>query len=141
MIRLALISAALTAAMPSFADTLTTVRAIRPMSIVAESDLIAMSADVPGALTDKRDVAGLEARVTLYPGRPIRPGDVGPPAVVERNAFVPLVYRNGTLLIVAEGRSLGRAAVGEWVRVMNIASRNTVTGRVGHDGRVFVTPN
>lgn len=72
------------------------------------------------------------------PGRPLRPGDIGPPAIIERNDLVTLIFRQGGLTIAAEGRSLGRGSVGEAVRVMNLSSRTTVTGRVKQDGSVEV---
>ena len=75
---------------------------------------------------------------TLKWRRPVRPGDVGPPAIVERNQVVPLTYLNGGLAIRTEGRVLDRAAAGEAVRVMNLASRTTVTGVVRADGSVEV---
>lgn len=125
----------------SFAETLTSVRAIRPMTIISAEDLASLATDVPGAIDSKVDIIGLEARITLYPGRPIRPGDVGPPALVKRNEFVPLIYQKGGLVIMAEGRALGRAAAGEWVRVMNVSSRTTVSGRVASNGSVHVSPN
>ena len=123
----------------SAADTLTSVRAIRPMSIISAEDIGVLPNDIPGALGSDVVIAGLEARVTLYPGRPIRPGDVGPPALVERNQLVPLIYRSGGLMITAEGRALGRAAAGEWVRVMNVASRTTINGQVANNGTVYVS--
>lgn len=138
MIKAALTLTAIAFATSTTAETLTSVRAIRPMTIISAEDIGYLSSDIPGALRGDVDITGLEARVTLYPGRPIRPGDVGPPALVERNQFVPLIYQDGALLIKAEGRSLGRAAAGEWVRVMNIASRTTITGQVAKNGTVFV---
>jgi flagella basal body P-ring formation protein FlgA len=94
---------------------------------------------VPGAVADPAEIVGLEARVALYPGRPIRPGDVGLPAVVERNQVVPLIFQRGTLLITAEGRALDRAGPGDVIRVMNVASRTTVSARVGADGAAYVS--
>ena len=46
------------------------------------------------------------ARVTLYPDRPIRPGDLAPPALVDRNQIVTLEYAAGPLVILTEGRAL-----------------------------------
>ena len=126
---------------PALAEAVTTLRAIRPATVVAEADLTHMVTDVAGAYTEVADVVGLEARVTLYPGRPIRPEDVGPPALVQRNQFVPLVFQRNNLLIMTEGRALGRGAAGDWIRVMNTASKSTVTGRVMRDGRVLVMTN
>ena len=120
-------------------DVLTTVRAIRPATIIAQSDLARMPSEERGALADFKDVVGFESLVTLYPGRPILPEHLGPPAIVTRNQFVPLVFEHGTLLITTEGRALGRGAAGDWVRVLNTTSKNTVTGRISDDGRVVVT--
>ncbi len=47
-------------------------------------------------------------------------------------------YVNGPLRIVTDGRALDRAAAGEMVRVMNLASKQTVTGVVAADGSIEV---
>lgn len=138
MIRLALILLGLTAGAAS-AETLTAARLVRANAVIAPADLAVAPVAIPGALTADADIVGLEARVTLYPGHPIRPEDVGPPALVERNQPVTLVYRRGGLTILAEARSLSRGAVGDVVRAMNLSSRATVFGRVEPDGTVSVS--
>ncbi len=120
------------------AESLVAARTIRALATVTPEDLAVADTAIPGALSDIDQAVGLETRVVIYPGRPIRPGDLAPPAVVERNQIVPLIYRNGTLAISAEGRALGRGAAGDRVRVMNLASRTTVTGVIGADGFVRV---
>lgn len=124
--------------LPGLADTLVAARTIRAQAIVTPEDLSLMPQDVPGTLADPRAAIGMEARVMLYAGRPIRPGDLGAPALVTRNQIVTLWYRQGGLAITAEGRALGRAAQGERLRVMNLASRSTVTGTVTENGEVIV---
>ena len=52
--------------------------------------------------------------------------------------MVRMSYSSGPLQIVTEGRALDRAAAGEPVRVMNLASRQTVTGTVAPDGSIEV---
>ena len=47
-------------------------------------------------------------------------------------------YASGPLRIVTDGRALDRAAAGELVRVMNLASKQTVTGMVAADGSIEV---
>lgn len=127
---------------PSFAwaDSLIATRTIRALSILAPQDVTLVAADIPGALADPAAAVGLEARVVLYAGRPIRPGDLGPPAIIERNQIVPLAYATGLIAIVTEGRALARGGVGDVIRVMNLASRATVTGRIAEDGTVNVGP-
>jgi flagella basal body P-ring formation protein FlgA len=65
-------------------------------------------------------------------------GQIGPPALVERNSIVRMNYSRGPLRIVTDGRALDRAAVGETVRVMNLSSKQTVTGTVAPDGSIEV---
>lgn len=121
------------------ADTLTAARLVRANTVISAADLAVSDAEIPGALGADTDILGLEARVTLYPGHPIRPQDVGPAALIERNQQVVLIYRSGGLTILAEARSLSRGAVGDTIRAMNLSSRTTVFGRVEPDGSVSVS--
>ena len=69
---------------------------------------------------------------------PIRPQDIGQPAIIERNQIVTIVFSTGGLVITADGRSLGRGGVGDTLRVMNIGSRKTVSGLVLENGTIAV---
>ncbi len=129
----------LLAAAPACADTIVAARTIRAQALITAQDIAIKDVDVVGAIADATAVIGQEARVALYPGRPIRPGDVGPPALVERNQIIVLIFDESGISIATEGRSLSRAGPGESVRAMNLASRITVSGRVMPDGRVRVT--
>ena len=120
------------------ADTVQVVRAVRGQAVLAAGDLAVVEGDVPGAITTIGEAAGKEAKVTLYPGRPILLAQLGAPALVERNGLVRMNYVRGPLRIVTDGRALDRGGVGEPVRVMNLASRQTVTGVVAPDGSVEV---
>lgn len=122
------------------ADILIATRTIRAQSIILPGDLTIVDGDMLGAAHDPDQVIGQEARVAIYEGRPIRLAEIGPPAVIERNQIVALMFRKNGLQITAEGRSLGRAAPGDRVRVMNMSSRTTVSGWVGENGVVFVSP-
>lgn len=123
---------------PAGAQTLIAAHTIRARAILGPEDLSTIKARVPGALSEASEALGQEARVVLYAGRPIRSGDVGPPALVDRNQRVKLAYRRGGLMIRAEGRALGRGGVGDAIRVMNTDSRSTVSGIVQADGSVAV---
>lgn len=124
----------------ALADSVVATRTIRAMSIIGPQDVTLVEADIPGALSRAEDAHGLEARVAIYAGRPVRVADLSAPAIVQRNQPVSLEYRAGALVILAEGRSLARGAVGDEILVMNLSSRTTVSGRVGSDGRVRVGP-
>jgi flagella basal body P-ring formation protein FlgA len=121
------------------AEAVVAAETIRAGSTITPDMLSLADVAAPGAIDDMRDAIGLEARVNLYQGRPIRPQDLGMPTVVERNERVSLVYEMGGLRITAEGRALDRAGAGEPVRVMNMASRSTVMGVAVQAGVVEVT--
>ncbi|MEM6386069.1 MAG: flagellar basal body P-ring formation chaperone FlgA [Pseudomonadota bacterium] len=126
------------APIPISADTLTAARVIRANAVIEANDITISDVSVPGALSASTDIAGMEARVTLYPGRPIMPGHVGPAALVLRNQPVTLIYQKGSLIIETEGRALSRGGQDDSVKVMNLASRSTVIGRVRANGTVAV---
>ncbi len=123
---------------PLAAETVAPIRAIRAQEVIAAGDLELLAADYADTYGRVEEVAGLEARVALYPGRPVKRGDVGPPAVIARNQIVPLVYESGGVAIRTEARALDRAGAGDFVRAMNLSSRMTVTGRVLSDGSILV---
>ncbi|GAB4387259.1 flagellar basal body P-ring formation chaperone FlgA [Albidovulum sp.] len=120
------------------AETLVAARTLRAQSLIGPGDVIAVPGEIPGAAATAGEVIGLETRVAIYQGRPLRLADLGPPALVERNQIVTLRYAAGRLEITAEGRALGRAGIGEPVRVMNLVSRVTLTGIVEPDGTIRV---
>ncbi len=129
---------ALLLAPPAQADTIVAAHTIRAQTLLTGQDLAIRANDIEGGVTADQ-LIGMEARVSLYAGRPIGLSDVGPPAVVERNQIVSLVYEANGLRISAEGRSLARAGPGEFVRVMNMSSRTTITGQVLPDGRIRIS--
>ena len=125
-------------AAPLAADTVVAVRTLRAQTIVTPQDVSIIEDSIPGMAVSIEDVVGLETRNILYAGRPISLGDLGPAAIIERNQIVPLIYSAGGLTIVADARSLERAGPGDMIRVMNLSSKNTVSGVVAPNGTVHV---
>ncbi|MBL3563429.1 flagellar basal body P-ring formation protein FlgA [Rhodovulum sulfidophilum] len=138
--RLLVLLAVLGCALPVVADAdiLVATRSVRGQTILGPGDVAVVAGEAVGTLVAPEEAIGQEARVNLYAGRPIRIGDVGPPAIIERNQIVTLRYQSRGLSIAADARALDRAGVGDALRVMNLASRNTVTGFVAPDGSVVV---
>jgi len=136
MLRLALALLILPGA--ALGESLVAARTIRAETVIGPDDLTTSDTAYPGALIHPADALGLEARVTIYAGRPVRAGDLGPPAVVERNQIVPISFLSGGLTIKAVGRALARGGVGDVIRVMNLESRTTVSGRIAPDGQLVV---
>jgi flagella basal body P-ring formation protein FlgA len=113
MIRILLLLALALGPAMAHAGAVTPVRAIRAQTILAADDLTEMAEDVPGAVAAIDAAVGLEAKTTLYPGRPVLVTQIGPPALVERNQPVRMTFAEGPLLITTEGRALDRGGFGE----------------------------
>lgn len=126
-------------AAPVSAEIVVATAIIRANTIIEPGLVELKRGNVPGVHSNLDEVIGLEARKAIYPGRPIRKGDIGEPALVERNQIVTLVFNAGGLSIEAEGRSLARAGEGEELRVMNLGSRSTITGTVLPNGNIQVS--
>ena len=124
---------------PAAAETIVAARTIPAQTLIALDDLLLRDVTIAGGETDPLLFVGMESRVALYAGRPIRVGDVSFPAVVERNQIIPLIFVRNGLKISTEGRSLARAGPGEMIRIMNLASRSTVSARIGEDGAAYVS--
>ncbi|MCC5955735.1 MAG: flagellar basal body P-ring formation protein FlgA [Natronohydrobacter sp.] len=121
------------------AETLVATRLIRATEVIRPGDVIFAAPAVAGAASAPDQVIGLETRVAIYPGRPVRLADLGPAAVIERNEIVRMVYRSGGLMILSEGRAMARAGLGERITVMNLGSRQSVQGIVTSSGLVEVS--
>jgi flagella basal body P-ring formation protein FlgA len=126
---------------PVQAETLVATRLIRAMTIIGPEDVAPGPSAVVGAAHDPAQVVGLEARVAIYPGRPVRLSELGQAAAIERNDVIQMVYRRGALRIVTEGRALARGAIDDVVPVMNLTSRQTVQGVILSPGLIEVTPD
>lgn len=123
----------------AWADMVTPTRTIRANAIITDVDVTLHKTKTEQGFARIEDVIGQEARVVLYPGRPIRAGDIGPPALVTRNQVVRLQFAGDGLQITTEGRALERGALGDRVRIMNLSSRTTLFGQVMADGSIRVT--
>ncbi|KMK65553.1 flagellar basal body P-ring formation chaperone FlgA [Puniceibacterium sp. IMCC21224] len=127
----------LIAGLPAAAETVVATRTIRAQEIIGPDAVRGDAGGNTGVKLD--DIIGMEARVALYPGRPILTAHVMPPALIARNQIVELVFETGGLRITSEARALDRGAVGERIRVMNIASHVNLFGTVSPDGSVHVS--
>lgn len=123
---------------PLAAQTVVATQAIRSQTLITGEMVGLLPDETLGAFTDMAATIGLEARVNIYPGRPIMLSELGRPAILERNQQVVMVFISGGLSITSEGRVLDRAGVGERVRVMNLASKSIVFGTVTANGQIEV---
>lgn len=121
------------------AEIIVAARTIPAQTVLAPSDLLYHEGEVSGGVSNPDLLIGMETRVALYAGRPVRLGDVGPPAIVERNQLIRIIFNTGGLYIATQGRALERAGVGEVIRIMNLSSRNTISALIGEDGSAYAT--
>lgn len=125
----------------AMADSVVATRTIRAQSVIAAQDVAMVPAEITGALTATDAAVGLEAKVTLFAGRPVRAADLAAPALIQRNQVVAVVYQVAGLTIRTDGRALERGGAGAVIKVMNLASHLTVQGAISPDGSVRVGPN
>lgn len=92
----------------------------------------------PEESSDLAAILGLQTRVTIYEGKSIQISQLTQPTLVARNQIVTIVYQTTVLRIEAEGRALSAGAEGQVIRVMNLSSKATVSGRVMADATILV---
>lgn len=102
-------------------------KTLRKGKVLNASDL---NATAPKSEALKDSLIGSEIKRSVYVGRLVNIGDVGPITVVYRNDIVNLVFSSKGLGIRTEARALASGGVGETIQVMNMDTRVTVTARV-----------
>lgn len=102
--------------------------------VIDEDDL--RYTDVPSRRTrgniavDASEVIGYAARRRLRAGQMLRLTDVEVPVLVEKNAIVTMVLKMDDMTLTVQGRAQDRGAEGDFIRVLNTDSMQTVEGRV-----------
>lgn len=119
-------------------DSLVATRTLRGGDIIGPNDFNVSEITVQGAFDSSAHIVGLEAQVAIYSGQPIHIEDLASPTLVARNQPVMLRYQRGGVFIATEARALGEGRAGDTVRVMNLASKSTVSGTIQQDGSVEV---
>jgi flagella basal body P-ring formation protein FlgA len=113
-------------------------RTLRVGTVLREADLKIQGGPDAGLRDSIAMLVGLETRRAIYTGRPVVAADLGPPTLVQRNAVVVMIYRDRGLGIRTEGRALESGGAGEVVRVINVASRQSILATVTGQNQVEV---
>lgn len=132
--------ASLLAARPAGAEIVVATRTIRAQEVIAQGAVRLDPRRVGGAAAALEEVIGRETQVAIYAGQPVMAAQLADPALVERNQRVDLVYDHAGLRITTEGRAMTRGAAGDRIRVMNLSSHSLLSGTIGPDGRIDVSP-
>lgn len=138
MMRAIMILLAVFGGVPCLADVVVPTRTIRAAATITEHDITLNKGEDRNGFSDVGDVIGQEAQVVLYAGRPIMTDQIGPPAIIDRNQIVGMVFNGSGLQIATEARALERGAVGDFIRVMNLSSRAVLSGRIRADGTIQI---
>lgn len=124
--------------LPLMAQEFSASRTLPVGTIISAADLRPLEAGATGPV-EASGLVGLQTRITIYEGRPVKANLLRQPILVNRNQIVRIVYQRGALRIVTEGRSLDQGSAGDLIRVMNLDSRNTVTALIEADGSLRIT--
>lgn len=92
----------------------------------------------PGAAQTLEQAVGQQLRRPLMEGAPVMTADLGPPAVVAKNALVTMLVESPGLSLAMQGRALDSAPQGGVVQVMNLETHAVVEAQAVGPGRVRV---
>jgi flagella basal body P-ring formation protein FlgA len=111
-------------------EVLTYARSLMAGDIVQPEDLaftkVASFAVSPDAPRGAEEVIGKAARRPLRSGAAVAAHDVTPPQVIKRDDIVRVAYSADGVNLTLDGKSMGAAAVGETVAIMNTNSKKVI---------------
>ncbi|MGB0959138.1 MAG: flagellar basal body P-ring formation chaperone FlgA [Halocynthiibacter sp.] len=119
-------------ACPAVADVPTAARTLKAFQVISFDD-------IQGNESDFSAILGQETRSIIYQGQPLLPKLIGPPTLVQRNQIVPILYKHGPLTLQTEGRALNRGSEGDLIRLINLSSKTSISGRIQKNGTVLVS--
>lgn len=111
-------------------------------AIIGESDItfIEMAEkDIQGNfILDKDQLIGMTPRHLINAQKPVNLHDLSRPQIVERGDMVMMTFRQGQLLLTAEGKALQNGSKGDLIRVTNLSSNKSLQARVTGAQEVIV---
>lgn len=76
------------------------------------------------------DLIGMTPRTVIIAGKPVGTNNLTAPQIIDRGQYVTMVFKKGPLQLTAKGKALDSGAKGDMIRVVNIASANTIEATV-----------
>jgi flagella basal body P-ring formation protein FlgA len=123
---------------PALVATRPLTRGERVTSDMVMTEQVTVNASRQGALTQLKDVLGMEVRRSVSPGSLITPNLLTAPDAVARGDHVIITAGSETFSISTRGKALANASVGEQVMVENLGSSRTIRAYVVGPGRVKI---
>jgi len=109
-------------------------RDIKRGELVSDSDCTMVRKDLGdlsgGFFADREDLRGLVAARSIPTGAVISTGSVDRPVAVKRGKVVAAEVRGNGFRITAMAKAMDNGRVGDVIKLMNVASRKTLTGEV-----------
>lgn len=87
---------------------------------------------------DPQSLIGLTPRRVVLEGAPIKIEDLEAPVVVSRGDLINMTFEQGGLTLTARGKALQDGAVGDHIRVVNLASSKMIDAEVSGSKEVIV---
>lgn len=108
-------------------------RTIEAGEIVQRRDMAPQSGGrlhVPGAVNEPSEIVGMQATRRLHAGTVVTKDQWKDLPLIKKGQGVRIVLETPHLRIVAPGESLQEGRAGERIRILNLSSRQSVSGRV-----------
>lgn len=131
-----------------------------PVTVKATMDVVVASSNIKrGALLDKENltiekisvgrgykkylndfglVVGLSATRNIRAGSPMKAGFAEKQALVRAGEIVTMVAESGSMRITTRGHAKQDGNIGEWIKVVNMESKKTISAMVSGPGEVIV---
>lgn len=117
-------------------------RRLFPDEIVQETDVSMIELPLQRlgtfAIQKADQLIGKQVRRMLVAGRPVPRQSVAPPRIVERGEKVKIILEHKGLSLVATGRAMNDAHLGQPLRVVNLSSNKTISAVAKGKGIVEV---
>lgn len=103
-----------------------------------EMRMIPLAFAESAGLVALEDLVGMQLQRQTREGVMVRPADIAPPQIIERNASVTLVYQQGALTLTSTGKALNAASLNQPVSVLNTMTNRVLQGVATQAGTVTI---
>ncbi len=125
-----------------YGDLVVAARALGRHHVIGPDDLKVIKANLSragkAAASDPRELIGLRTSGRVAMGQPIDPRRLERAPLIKRGEVVTMVVRAGGLKVTAKGKATQTGYLGGRIKLINLASRRHVYGKVLPNGRVLV---
>ncbi|MBU1405514.1 MAG: flagellar basal body P-ring formation protein FlgA [Proteobacteria bacterium] len=123
-----------------FGTVVSTLKRLNRNEIVGESDVTAKRQDISmldaGLIQDPKEAIGKKLKTSLPAGAILHAQALEAPTLVHRGERVTIMAKSQAIKITAPGEARNSGALGEMIRVKNLASRREIHARVTGAGLV-----